>query len=147
MVARRVEHASREKWRLGKILALPVPLREGPPSTVKSVLSALLLSASVVSAVDLTFEKDVRPILKTHCTHCHGEEEKPDAGLDLRLRRFMDKVLDGDVRVVVPGKPADSGMIKMIRSGKMPKKGKKMPEADLAVLERWIAEGARDDGG
>ncbi|HEX2750081.1 MAG TPA: PSD1 and planctomycete cytochrome C domain-containing protein, partial [Verrucomicrobiales bacterium] len=99
--------------------------------------------ATAVSAVEVTFEKDVRPILKAHCTHCHGEEEKPDAGLDLRLRRFMDKVLDGDVRVVVPGKPADSGMIKMIRSGKMPKKGKKMPEADLAILERWIAEGAK----
>ena len=36
---------------------------------------------------ELTFERDVRPILKTHCFLCHGEEEKPKGDVDLRLRR------------------------------------------------------------
>ena len=36
----------------------------------------------------LTFEHDVRPILKAYCFECHGESEKPEANLDLRLRRF-----------------------------------------------------------
>ncbi len=84
----------------------------------------------------LTFEKDVRPIVKAHCTHCHGEEEKPKGKLDLRLRRFMDKV-------VVAGDPAKSKLVEMIRSGEMPEKGKKMPEAELAILEKWIAQGAK----
>ena len=39
---------------------------------------------------ELTFERDVRPIVKAHCTHCHGEEPDPEGGVDLRLRRFMD---------------------------------------------------------
>ncbi len=84
----------------------------------------------------LTFEKDVRPIVKAHCTHCHGEEEKPKGKLDLRLRRFMDKV-------VVAGDPAKSKLIEMIRSGEMPEKGKKVSEAELAILEKWIAQGAK----
>lgn len=84
----------------------------------------------------LTFEKDVRPILKTHCTHCHGEEEKPKGGLDLRLRRFMEKV-------VVTGAPAKSKLVEMIRSGEMPEKGKPLSEAELAVIEKWIAQGAK----
>ena len=83
----------------------------------------------------LTFEKDVRPIVKAHCTHCHGEEEKPKGKLDLRLRRFMDKV-------VVAGDPAKSKLVEMIRSGEMPEKGKKVSEAELAILEKWIAQGA-----
>ena len=32
---------------------------------------------------ELTFEKDVRPIFKQHCFHCHGEEPKPKGELDL----------------------------------------------------------------
>jgi cytochrome c553 len=32
------------------------------------------------AAAALTFEKDVRPILKAHCFHCHGEEGETKAG-------------------------------------------------------------------
>ncbi len=91
----------------------------------------------------LTFEKDVRPILKAHCTHCHGEEEKPGSGVDLRLRRFMDKTLDGGAAVLVPGKPEASELVKIIQRGEMPKKGKKMPAAELAILTKWISQGAK----
>ena len=66
------------------------------------LLSSLAVTARGAEAV-LTFEKDVRPIVKAHCTHCHGEEEKPEGGVDLRLRRFMDMALDGGGRVVVAG--------------------------------------------
>ena len=64
---------------------------------------ALLATAACNAEALLTFEKDVRPILKAHCTHCHGEEEKPKGGLDLRLRRFMDKTVEGGAKVLVPG--------------------------------------------
>ncbi len=92
---------------------------------------------------ELTFERDVRPILKTHCTHCHGEEEKPKGGVDLRLRRFMDKTLEDGGHVVVPGKPEASEMVLLIREGEMPKKGKKVSPEELAVIERWVEQGAR----
>ena len=38
-----------------------------------------------------TFEADVRPILKAHCFHCHGEAGTREAKLDLRLRRLIVK--------------------------------------------------------
>jgi hypothetical protein len=104
---------------------------------------ALLLLLSLVPAANrlaadeaLTFEKHVRPIVKAHCTHCHGEEEKPEGGVDLRLRRFMDDL-------IVAGQPAKSQLVEIIRSGEMPKKGKPMPEHELAVIEKWIAQGAK----
>src|SRR4051794_10166376 len=37
----------------------------------------------------LSYEQDVRPILKAHCFQCHGEEAKPKAKLDLRLARLL----------------------------------------------------------
>ncbi|HBJ83075.1 MAG TPA: hypothetical protein DDZ88_04210 [Verrucomicrobiales bacterium] len=98
-------------------------------------LCSLAVTAHSADAV-LTFEKDVRPILKTHCTHCHGEEEKPKGKLDLRLRRFMDKV-------VVAGDPAKSKLVEMVRSGEMPEKGKPLAEAELNVIEKWITQGAK----
>ena len=106
---------------------------------MKLIEALFLLSLSTTTRgadAVLTFEKDVRPIVKAHCTHCHGEEEKPKGKLDLRLRRFMDKV-------VVAGDPAKSKLVEVIRSGEMPEKGKPLTEAQLAVIEKWIAQGAK----
>ena len=37
----------------------------------------------------LTYEQHIRPILKTHCFQCHGEEDHREGKLDLRLRRLI----------------------------------------------------------
>ncbi len=109
-----------------------------------ALIPALILSsATLLRAADLTFEKDVRVIMKTHCTHCHGEDDKLPSGVDLRLRRFMDTTLDDGSKVLVPGHPESSAMVKLIREGKMPKKGKNLTPQELATLEQWITQGAK----
>ncbi|MEP6670094.1 MAG: PSD1 and planctomycete cytochrome C domain-containing protein [Chthoniobacter sp.] len=108
---------------------------------------ALLAPASLRAETrELTFEHDVRPILKAHCTQCHGEEEKPKAGVDLRLRRFMDRLTEDGDHILVVGKPDDSEMVRMIREGEMPKKGKKVTPEELVTIERWITQGAKTAG-
>jgi hypothetical protein len=111
-------------------------------------ISSLVLLAAIAGMAraaerEVSFEKDVRPILKAHCTHCHGEEEKPKGGVDLRLRRFMDKELDGGARIVVPGNPDKSEMILLVREGEMPRKGKPLTPGQISILERWVAQGAK----
>ena len=65
---------------------------------------ALIASASAFAASSkLSFESDVRPILKTHCFHCHGEGEKLKGDVDLRLRRFMAGKKTDEGNVLVPG--------------------------------------------
>ena len=41
------------------------------------VFNAILLLSAVfnLNAKPILFEKDIRPILKAHCFHCHGEEK------------------------------------------------------------------------
>jgi hypothetical protein len=95
------------------------------------------------TGAELLFERDIRPILKTHCFLCHGEEENPKGGVDLRLRHFMDKKLDGGGRVLEAGQPEASEMVRLIREREMPKKGKAVPAEELALIEEWIAQGAR----
>jgi hypothetical protein len=50
-----------------------------------------LVSASISFGAEsvVTFEKDVRPILKAQCFHCHGEDGEKKGGLDVRLARSI----------------------------------------------------------
>ena len=63
----------------------------GPSSRNGSIVAAffgfLLLAPSLFgeSNDSLTFERDVRPIFKAQCFHCHGEDDELHGGLDLRL--------------------------------------------------------------
>ena len=54
-----------------------------------------------------TFEKDIRPILKTHCVQCHGEAGKKEGKLDVRLRRLIHQGGESGA-AIQPGKPEKS---------------------------------------
>ena len=115
------------------------------PILRRSLHIAATLACGVVWAEgpELTFERDVRPILKKHCFHCHGEGEKLKGGVDLRLRRFMLKDHEDGGLVLVPGKPEESDLVQLVKEGEMPAKGKKLLPAEIAVLEQWVAQGAK----
>ena len=97
------------------------------------------------SPTGLTFERDIRPILKARCFHCHGEEEDVEGNLDVRLRRFLEKGGDSGP-AIVPGKPGESPLVERIRSGEMPPvedESKKVTPAELKLIEQWITQGAK----
>jgi hypothetical protein len=90
------------------------------------------------------FEKEVRPLLVARCQKCHGAGPKLKGGLNLTGRDLLLKGGDSGP-AVVPGKPQVSLLVKAVRYAdgdvKMPPEGK-LPEADVARLERWVASGA-----
>jgi hypothetical protein len=90
---------------------------------------------------NLTFERDIRPILKAHCFHCHGEGETLKGGVDLRLRRLLLKVTDTGP-VMSPGKPHESLLLGLVTSGDMPKGEKKLAPREIETLRNWIEAGA-----
>lgn len=119
-----------------------------PSSLVRMALAVVCLSLSAggaeagASGVGMpTFERDIRPILKAHCFHCHGEGEKLQGGVDLRLRRFMSRTSDSGA-VLVPGDPAGSVLVKVLESGDMPKAEKKLTREQVERIERWVRAGA-----
>jgi len=63
-------------------------------------------------------------------------------GLDLRLRRLMLKGGD-DGPVLVPGKPARSPLFRLVQSGEMPKRDKKLTPEQVGLIKQWIAAGAK----
>ncbi|MFO1092453.1 MAG: PSD1 and planctomycete cytochrome C domain-containing protein [Planctomycetaceae bacterium] len=99
------------------------------------------LPAAETPAATLTFEHDVRPILRTHCLDCHGAAKEKEGNLDLRLVRFQ--IAGGDSGPgLVPGQPDASLILKRVRSREMPPGEVKLSEREAQVLEQWIAAGA-----
>ena len=91
---------------------------------------------------ELNFETHVRPILKAHCFDCHGAEEEVKGKLDLRLVRLMKR--GGETGPAVePGKPNASLLLQRIKAGEMPPGPAKVSAREIAVLEKWIAGGAK----
>ena len=90
------------------------------------------------------YEKEVLPVLTQHCLKCHGADpEKVKGELNLATRAAV--LRGGDTGPAVDlKKPEASLLLTAIHykedAYRMPPKGK-MPDKDIAVLERWVKEG------
>ncbi len=89
----------------------------------------------------------VKPILETHCANCHmGLNRK--GGLVFDTQAGLKKGGKSGA-VIVPGDPAKSLFVKLIRHEgpvddpmPMPPKKPKMSDADIAVITAWVKAGA-----
>ena len=102
----------------------------------------LLAGAIQLAAAPVLFEKDIRPILKAHCFHCHGEDGRERGELDVRLARL---ILEGGEHgpAIVKGKPEESRLFQMVNTGKMPKEQAKLSAEEIGLIRDWIAQGAK----
>jgi hypothetical protein len=107
-------------------------------------LIVLLIAAPALADETLTFEQHVRPILRTHCFQCHGDEDEKEANLDLRLVRLMAKGGDSGAAIVA-GKAGESLLVERLVAGEMPPEGKSKPVSakDLATIRAWLDQGAK----
>ena len=88
------------------------------------------------------FEKEIRPIFKAACFHCHGEDNVKKGGLDLRLVRLM---IEGGKSgsALHPEKPDQSLLWENISTDEMPKGEKKLSIGQKEKILKWIEQGAR----
>lgn len=106
------------------------------------VTLAALASSMAEAGTKRTFEVDVRPILKTHCFQCHGEESKTEGSLDVRLVRLL--LSGGDSGpAIVSGYSGESYLIERLETGEMPPGEAKVSAKELRVIREWIDQGAR----
>ncbi len=86
------------------------------------------------------FEKDVLPILKANCMLCHGPQLKTK-NMDLTTYAGVMKGSESGA-VIIPGKPEESLLYKMVHEGKMPKGAKPLEKEQVETIRAWILEGA-----
>jgi WD40 repeat protein len=106
---------------------------------------AFALVASRAEEKAISYYNDVVPILKRSCTGCH-HPGKWKGELDLTTHAAFKKGGKHGASFK-EGDPKASNVIEEI-SGKepsMPKEGDPLSAAEVALIERWITEGAKDD--
>jgi mono/diheme cytochrome c family protein len=94
--------------------------------------------------------QQVRSILSNRCFACHGPDtEVRQGGLRLDDASAMLESADSGARAVVPGKPAESELLRRILTDdndeRMPPAdfGQRLLPAEVAAIEAWIAQGAK----
>ncbi len=93
------------------------------------------------------FNRDIRPIFTKNCTACHGGVKEAGKISFIYREKALRQGKSGEF-AIVPGKPAESEVIRRMRSTDpdevmpKPKHGPPLPEAEIKIIERWIAEGA-----
>jgi WD40 repeat protein len=99
------------------------------------------------SAADkpVSYYNDVVPIFKRSCTGCH-HPGKLKGQLDMTSYEVLKKGGKHGPGFVA-GKPKESILLDEISGDEpsMPKEGDPLSQADVAMVERWIVEGAKDD--
>lgn len=113
------------------------------------VLGYAAMPGVAPQAKPVNFDRDVMPILGSHCFKCHGPDAAQVAG-DLRLDLFADVTKPhGDNTPVVPGSPEKSFLIERVSAQdvtRMPPldSGVKPLAADqIETLSQWIRQGAK----
>ena len=139
---------SLRKKHLNPVTMAPLPLRWSISylpnlllSTQLIVFSLLLVMQANAEPTEILFERDIRPIFRAHCFDCHGATEQVEAGLDLRLVRFM--TTGGDSGPAIePSDASNSLLIERIESEEMPPGDAKVSDAELRTLKQWIDAGS-----
>ncbi len=89
----------------------------------------------------VSFENDVRPLLKAKCFRCHGAEVQKGE-LALHTAAGIRKGSESGA-VIVPGDSAKSLLFEMVHKREMPPEKKDpLSDKDVDLIRRWIDSGA-----
>ena len=103
------------------------------------------MSAAILGAAPVSYQKEVHPILAARCAVCHGARNA-SGGLSVAT---VASLLKGGASgpAVKPGAPAGSPLLASVSGAnpKMPKVGAPLSPEQVSVIRRWVEEGAKDD--
>src|SRR6185503_5420327 len=119
-----------------------------PPITCLAWLAFAFLVAAVPAGAEdkpVSFYKDVFPIFKRSCNGCH-HPGKLKGQLDLTTYEAFQKGGKHGAAFKA-GDPKESILMEEISGAEpsMPKEGDALTKEEVALMERWIREGAKDD--
>ncbi|MEM9283167.1 MAG: DUF1553 domain-containing protein [Verrucomicrobiota bacterium] len=131
-----------EQYERAVLASLGSGSQERPPTNFASEPS--------LADQEISFSRDIRPILSDNCFHCHGPDEHSRAA-DLRLDTRKGATA-GKFPAIVAGDPEASELIARLLSDDPddimppPESHKQLTPDQIALLTRWITEGAEWEG-
>ena len=124
----------------------PVGARLGRRLVALALLgSAHLALGAATAEPKIDFARDIQPLLASRCYDCHGPE-KAKGGLHLTSLKHALRGGESGEPTLIVGAGAHSLLIKRVMTDDpddvMPQKGERLAPAEIALLRRWIDEGA-----
>lgn len=115
------------------------------------VLSAGLIAASALAAPPpVSFRREIAPLLQRRCAVCHSEDSAK-GGYRLDSFQLLTKAGESELAPVVAGQAEKSELYQLLLetdpNDRMPQRAEALPKAEIALIERWLSEGAVNDGG
>jgi hypothetical protein len=113
----------------------------------KLAIAVVLAFGPAARADEVRYNRDVRPILADACFRCHGQAVQK-AGLRLDRREVALKATETGAVPVVPGKPAESELVRRIlaedETERMPPPSarKTLNARQKELLRQWVEQGA-----
>jgi len=105
----------------------------------------VVLPCRPLSAEDVNFTRDIRPILAKRCFACHGPA-KLESGVGFHLRLLAIARSESGDRPIVPGNPDASVLLNRVttndKSARMPPEGQPLSRREVRLLREWIRQGA-----
>lgn len=90
------------------------------------------------------FIRQIKPLLDANCAQCHGVRPTKAYSMLTRARAFTPG--ESEEPPIVPGKADQSLIVILMKArspeGRMPQKKPPMKPDEIALIERWINEGA-----
>jgi hypothetical protein len=116
------------------------------PYRIFATCAAWLGTLACSVGAEVSYYDSIKPVLAVHCHKCHdAETQKGELRLDLAAGAM--KGGESGEPAIVPGASAKSEVMRRITSHekgeKMPPKGPRLTEAEVARIRQWIDEGAK----
>ncbi|CAK0780025.1 exported hypothetical protein [Azospirillaceae bacterium] len=115
------------------------------------IVCGAVLSSVASAANEISFRKDIFPILEGNCVECHKPGGKGFESSGLSLESY-EGVMKGTKfgPVIVPGDIFTSNLLRAVfgqvnSAMRMPFHRRELPEKDGALLLHWIYQGAKNN--
>jgi len=106
--------------------------------------------AAPAPAGEVSFIKDIAPVLVQNCIACHNAKKSESKYIMTTFAQLAKGGAQGEGITLEPGDPDASRFVELLRPDgepRMPHKQDALPPATVALIERWVKEGAKYDGG
>ncbi len=120
------------------------------PAATTEKATATAKIAATAGGKPISFIRDVAPILVENCIACHNPRKSESKYVMTTFTQLAKGGQQGEGTTLEPGKPDESNLVEVIGpegQPRMPYKQDPLPKEKIATIARWVAEGARYDGG
>lgn len=119
------------------------PVTDTAAATEPPAATEVPVTQPAAGGATVSFANDILPLIESRCIGCHGGD-RTEEGLDLKTHASILAGSD-DGPVVIPSDAANSLLVEMVATKKMPKRGPKLTPPQVQLITDWVNQGALDN--